>query len=210
MVSSAGISVTLPPQLSVAVGVANSGVAGHWIVDVAGNVEITGGTVSFTLMICDADEVFPQASIAVQVRVMIDEPAHAPGVVTSFGVSVTALPQASVAVGVAKTGVSPQAIVLSAGRAEITGAVVSVTVIDCEALATFPQASVAVHVRVITYEPAQAPGTVTSFGTSVTSPPQLSVAVGWPNTGAVVPQLTVELAGTPVITGGTASLIVSV
>ena len=58
------------------------------------------------------------------------------------------LPQASVAVAVAKLGVAGQEIVLGAGNAAITGAVVSVTLIVCDAVDVFPLASVAVHVLV--------------------------------------------------------------
>ena len=69
-------------------------------------------------------------------------------VVTSLNVNVTVLPQASVAVAVVKLGVAGQEIVLGAGSTAITGAVVSVTLIVCDAVDAFPQASVAVHVLV--------------------------------------------------------------
>jgi Ni,Fe-hydrogenase III small subunit len=71
-----------------------------------------------------------------------------PGVVTSANVSVD-VPQLSVAVGVVHDGVPEHSIVVGAGSAEITGGVVSSTLIVCEAFATLPHASVAVHVRVI-------------------------------------------------------------
>ena len=58
------------------------------------------------------------------------------------------LPQASVAVAVAKLGVAGQEIVLGAGKSEITGAELSITLIVCDAVDVFPQASVAVHVLV--------------------------------------------------------------
>jgi hypothetical protein len=70
-------------------------------------------------------ELLPQASVAVQVRFTLYDPAHAPLVVTSAEVNVNALPQASVAVAIAKTGVAGQLIVLVAGNAAITGAVIS-------------------------------------------------------------------------------------
>ena len=66
------------------------------------------------------------------------------------------------AVGVGNTGVAGQLIIVGAGKEEITGAVISCTVIVCEAVELFPQASLAVHVLVTLYEPAQAPGVVTS------------------------------------------------
>jgi len=67
-----------------------------------------------------------------------------------------------VAVGVGNTGVAGQLIIVGAGKEEIIGAVISCTVIVCEAVELFPQASLAVHVLVTLYEPAQAPGVVTS------------------------------------------------
>ena len=59
-----------------------------------------------------------------------------------------ALPQASVAVATANTGVAGQEIVLGAGRAAITGAAVSITLIVWRAVLLLPQASAAVQVRV--------------------------------------------------------------
>ena len=67
----------------------------------------------------------PHASVAVQVLVTLYDPAHASGVVTSADVKVKALPQASVAVATANTGVAGQSMVDVAGKASITGAVIS-------------------------------------------------------------------------------------
>lgn len=61
---------------------------------------------------------------------------------------VNRLPQASVAVAVAKTGVAGQLIVDAAGKAAMTGAVLSTTLIVWEAVDTLPHPSVAVHVLV--------------------------------------------------------------
>ena len=58
-------------------------------------------------------------------RVTLYEPAQAPLVVTSLEVKVNALPQASVAVATANTGVAGQLMVVGAGNAPITGAVIS-------------------------------------------------------------------------------------
>ena len=58
-------------------------------------------------------------------RVTLYEPAQAPGVVTSEEVKVKALPQASTAEATANSGVAGQLIVEAAGRAAITGAVIS-------------------------------------------------------------------------------------
>ena len=76
-------------------------------------------------MVCEAVELFPHASVAVHVRVTLYVPAQAPGVVTSFYVNVNALPQLSVAVATANTGVAGQSIVETAGNALITGAEIS-------------------------------------------------------------------------------------
>ena len=65
------------------------------------------------------------ASFAVHVLVTLYDPAHAPFVVASAEVKVNALPQASIAVATAKTGVAGQSIVVGAGSAAITGAVTS-------------------------------------------------------------------------------------
>ena len=69
--------------------------------------------------------------------------------VTSADVNVNALPHASEAVATANTGVAGQLIVDVAGRAAMTGAVISCTLIVCAAVETLLQASVAVHVLVI-------------------------------------------------------------
>ena len=148
VVASVDVKVNALPQASVAVATANSGVAGQFIVEGAGNAPITGASVSITLIVCDAVEAFPQASVAVQVLVTLYDPAHAPSVVTSADVSVNALPQASVAVATANSGVAGQFIVDGAGNAPITGASVSITLIVCDAVDAFPQASVAVQVLV--------------------------------------------------------------
>ena len=50
MVTSANVNVGVP-QLSVAVGVVQEGVAEHSIVDGPGNADITGGVVSSTLKV---------------------------------------------------------------------------------------------------------------------------------------------------------------
>ena len=155
-------------------------------------------------MVCEAVDELPQASVAVHVRVTLYDPAQAPGVVTSLDIRVKALPQLSVAVATANTGVAGQLMVEGAGRAAITGAVRSRTVMVCDAFDELPQASVAVQVRVTMYDPAQAPGVVTSLDVSVKALPQLSVAVATANTGTAG-QLMVEGAGRAAITGGVIS-----
>ena len=76
-------------------------------------------------MVCVAVDTFPQSSVAVHVLVTVYDPAHAPDVVTSSDVSVNELPQASMAVAVANTGLNEQSMIVDGGRAAITGAVIS-------------------------------------------------------------------------------------
>ena len=118
------------------------------MVDAAGKAAITGAVISCTLMVCEAVEVLLQASVAVHVLVTLYEPAQVPGVVTSAEVNVKAEPQASTAVATANTGVAGQSMVDAAGKAAITGAVISCTLMVCEAVEVLLQASVAVHVLV--------------------------------------------------------------
>ena len=92
----------------------------------------------------------PHASVAVHVLVIEYSFGHEPGVVTSANVNVGVL-QLSVALGVVHDGVSEHSIVEVPGNTEITGGVVSSTLMVCDALVTLPHASVAVHVLVIEY-----------------------------------------------------------
>ena len=66
----------------------------------------------------------------------------------SVKVKVNAEPQASTAEATAKTGVTGQLIDEGPGSAAITGAVMSMTLIVCDAVEELPQASVAVQRRV--------------------------------------------------------------
>ena len=79
----------------------------------------------------------------------------------------------------------------------------------CEAVETFPHASVAVQVLVTAYEPAQVPGAVVSAEVKVNADPQASVAVATANSG-VCPQPIVDGAGNSAITGASVSLTVIV
>ena len=77
------------------------------------------------MILCDAVDALPQPSVAVHVRVTLNDPAHPFVVVTLEEVSVNAEPQASEAVAVANEGATGQLIVLGAGNDAITGAVIS-------------------------------------------------------------------------------------
>jgi hypothetical protein len=108
---------------------------------------ITGAVTSFTVIVCEAVLVFPQASVAVHVLVITI--GQAAETVTSTKVNVGLGSQLSVTVGVDQTGVAGQAIVWLGPTPAITGATLSLTEIVCEAVEVLPQASVAVHVRTI-------------------------------------------------------------
>jgi Ni,Fe-hydrogenase III small subunit len=134
-------------------------------------------------------------------------PGQDPGVVTSAKVRVGVL-QLSVAVGVVQEGVPEHSIVVGPGNGDITGGVVSSTFMVCDALATLPHASVAVHVLVTEYSLGQLPGVVTSANVNV-GVPQLSVAVGVVHDGVPVHSIVVG-AGSAEITGGVVSNILKV
>jgi hypothetical protein len=89
---------------------------------------MTGAVLSSTVIVCAAVAVLPQASVAVHVLVMEYSPAQAPGVVTSAKLKL-AVPHASLAVGLLNTTVAVHSIVTSAPTPEMTGGVLSSTVI---------------------------------------------------------------------------------
>jgi hypothetical protein len=206
VVTSAKLKLAVP-QASLAVGEEKEGITVHSIVISAPTPLMTGAVLSSTVIVCEAVEVLPQASVAVHVLVMEYSPAQAPGVVTSLNVSV-AVPHASLAVGEENEGVTVHSIVISAPTPLMTGAVLSSTVIVCAAVAVLPQASAAVHVLVMEYSPAQAPGVVTSLNVSV-AVPHASLAVGDENEGVTVHSI-VTSAPTPEMTGGVLSSTVIV
>src|SRR6266581_2709997 len=107
----------------------------------------TGGVMSRTLMVWLAVLLLPQASVAVQVRTCTT--GQLP-LLVSTKVNVGVASHASVAVAVAKLGAAGQSIVLGTGKAAITGAVMSRTLIVWLAVLLLPQASVAVQVRTCT------------------------------------------------------------
>src|SRR6185503_19543294 len=129
---------------SVAVAVANEGVAGHSTVLGAGSEAITGAVLSSTEIVCEAVDELPHASVAVHVLVTEYSLVHVPAVVVLTKVSEGDASHASVAVAVANEGVAGHSTVLGAGSEAITGAVLSSTEIVCEAVDELPQASVAV------------------------------------------------------------------
>ena len=209
-VTSSEVSVNADAQASVAVGVANTGTAGQSMVEGAGNSEITGAVMSCTFMVCEAVEVFPQASVAVQVLTIEYEPAQVPLIVASLKLKLTKPEQLSVAVATAKLGNAGQLIVEAVGNDEITGATVSLILIVCETEAAFPQASVNVQVRKIVNEFGHDPGVITSIPAEVILPEQRSVAVREIIAGTFSAQETVMLAGACGTTGAVVSTTVKV
>src|SRR2546427_5025665 len=183
VVTSAKVRVGLGSHASVAVGVANDGVAGHSMVVGPGSAEMLGACVSTTLMVWLAVLLLPQWSLAVQVRVTLLACGQAPGVVTSAKVRVGLGSHASVAVGVANDGVAGHSMVVGPGSVEIPGAVVSTTLMVWLAVLLLPQWSVAVQVRVTLLACGQEPGVVTSAKVRVGLGSHASLAVGVANDG---------------------------
>src|SRR5216110_219331 len=104
-----------------------------------GSDEITGAVVSTTWMTWLAILLLPQWSVAVQVRVTSWFCGQEPAVVTSANVSVGLGSQASVAVGVANTGVAGHSMVVGPGSVEMLGACVSTTLMVWLAVLLLPQ-----------------------------------------------------------------------
>src|SRR5262249_57061962 len=100
--------------------------AGHSMVVGPGSPLITGLVLSSTLIVWLAVEVFPHASVAVQVRTCTT--GQVP-LVASANVSVGLASQASVAVGVVKLGTAGHSMVVGPGSPLITGLVLSSTLI---------------------------------------------------------------------------------
>ena len=102
--------VTVASQASVAVGGTNTGTAGQLIGVVCATQVMVGGVTSRTTIVRLQVAVFPQSSVAVQVRVTLYVPAHEPCVVASLKVIATVASHASVAVGATNTGTDGQLI----------------------------------------------------------------------------------------------------
>src|SRR3990172_7037879 len=165
-------------QISVAVGKGTvTGVPSRLVCSTrmgAGTFEITGAVVSTTVTLVVAVAVFPEASVAVKVTVVVPSGKTAGALLTTVG----AASQISVAVGNGTVTGVPSRLVCStrmgAGTFEITGAVVSTTLTEGVAVAVFPEASVAVNVTVVVPS-GNTPGALL-VTTGVAS--QVSVAVG--------------------------------
>jgi hypothetical protein len=148
MTSLATVTVTFPPQLSLAIMLAVSGsgtsVAQETVM-FPGHVRV-GGVLSNTVMIWAQVAVLPQTSVAVYTRVIVYWFAHTWLDITSFAtVTVTVPPQLSVAVTRAVFGAgtsAAQETVIPGGHVSV-GGVPSYTVIIWAQVAVLPHRSVA-------------------------------------------------------------------
>ena len=138
-------------QLSVAVPepvLAGAVLSVHSIVVFGGHV-IDGGLLSSTVTVCKHVLLFPQASVASQVLVIVYSCGQAPAAVTSLEVTTGAGSQLSVALArpvLAGAVLSVHSMVTLAGHEVITGGVLSSTVMIWRHVLLFPQASVAIQV----------------------------------------------------------------
>ena len=178
MVISSEVKVKAEPQLSVAVAIANSGVAGHEIVVSSGSGAITGAIESITLIVCEVEDELLQASVNVQVLVTTNELGHSPWAILSIPSTVISPLQLSVAVSEIIGGTSvAQSTVWFEGAIGAIGAVLSCTLKVADVDEKFPQASFAVKITVTAAE--QSFESALKVLDQVTSE-QLSVAVAPP------------------------------
>lgn len=153
--------------------------AEHAIVK-SGGQTIVGGVMSWTTIVLLQVDTFPQSSVAVQVRVILYDAGHIPGMTASENVMVTVGSHASIAVGDANTGTAGQLIGEAWFEHTITGGVISCTKIVWLQVDVFPQSSVADQVRLIMLPFTHDPGIITSENVKDTFGSQLSIAVAKP------------------------------
>jgi hypothetical protein len=147
-VTSLKVMATLGSHASVAVAVPKLGVAGQSIGRMNGGQVTIGGVMSRIATVRLQEVVFPQSSVAVQVRVTLTVPGQLPGVVTSLKVTTTLASQASLAVTIPKVGVAGQSMGEVTEGHVIVGGTTSLTAMVLVQVAVLPQSSVAVQVRV--------------------------------------------------------------
>jgi hypothetical protein len=99
-------------------------------------------------MICEHEDVLPQASVAVHVRVIVDSAGQDPALADSDGETGIFTSQLSVAVTSAGSGIASHSTVVSAGQPARTGGVVSSIVTSAWHSADDPLSSVTVIVTV--------------------------------------------------------------
>jgi hypothetical protein len=128
--------------------VAKDGIEGHSIVVSAGSEPRTGGVLSATEIVCDAELELPQLSEAVQVRVTLNSCGQLPGVVTSLKVTTGFGSLISTTVGTVKTGVAGHSRVVGPGRPLIIGAASSTSIVIGLDVAGFPVGHPMLEVRI--------------------------------------------------------------
>jgi hypothetical protein len=126
--ASTKVMVTEASQASVAVGGINTGNAGQLTGVVCAKQISVGGAISRTTIVPLHVAIFPQSSVAVQVRVVLYVPVHVPGVDASTKVISTVASQASVAVGDVNTGNAGQSTGDDWATHVMDGGIVSMTV----------------------------------------------------------------------------------
>jgi hypothetical protein len=162
-------------------------------------------------MICRQVLLFPQSSVALQVRLIVYSCGQFPAMVTSVDVIVGVASQLSVAVAVPLLPpgavLAVHSMVILGGQNVITGGVLSSTKMVWRHVLELPQSSVARQVLLIVYSCGHAPATVTSVDVIVGVASQLSVAVAVPFAppGAVLAVHWIVRFGGHVITGGVLS-----
>src|SRR5438093_1001247 len=125
----------------------------------------------------------PQASVAVQVRLILAAVGQLPASVSSENVTVRFGSQSSAKVGVPKAGVAGHWMVSSPGQEVTSGAVWSSTVMVWLHEDELPQASVAVQVRRTLLTAGQLAASVSSENVTVRLESHASVKTGVPNAG---------------------------
>jgi hypothetical protein len=160
----AGLLTTVTPgQLSVAVGEANITVASHspalFETVIFGGQIMTGNSVSFTVTVNEQVDIFPAASVAVELTVVVPLGKKLPG---AWLVTNDITEQLSVAVGVANVTLAPQrpssfGTIILAGQV-ITGGSVSFTLILNLQVEIFAAASMAMEVTTVVPTGKKLPG----------------------------------------------------
>ena len=135
---------TVASQASLAVALPHTTAAGQSMVVLAGQV-IDGAVMSLTVTVALQVEVFPQSSVANQVRVLTT--GQVPIAVVLTTVTSTVWSQASDAVALPHTTAAGHSMVVLAGQV-MDGAVISLTVTVALQVDVLPQSSVALQIRV--------------------------------------------------------------
>ena len=202
-------NVSVPGQLSVAVAVpVTEGIVSFVQVTVAvGGQTITGSTVSMVWMPIVQVLLLLHKSVTVSVTVVSPQPVILLGLTLRDWIWQLSVEPPSTKAGVTVYIQLASNITPTPGLQTAIGGTLSLTIIDWTQVDELPQASVAVHVRLIVPSQGKLPDT-TSEWVKVITPGQLSVAVAVPVTEGMVSVVHVTVAvGGHVIIGGTVSIV---